>query len=177
MWAYQGEGWDGKTHSNHSQKSYGWLPSLPKWFRIKSNYTLEAQRYGCTSPMTGGTWDLNPTCFLRWRWELRNRWCATQLFVWIYSASQRSIVAKDGMRDTEFIPDLLTHNIIFTGLYTISFVILQLTTIWKMWAAFWENLTANTGVEWSKQDVSVFLLSTICGHFIVYFKGFIYMHH
>jgi len=44
--------------------------------------------------------------------------------------------AQDWMRDGDFVPDLLTHDSLFTGWYTISCVVKRLTAILKTRAAF-----------------------------------------
>jgi hypothetical protein len=85
--------------------------------------------------------------------------------------------AKDPLHDSYFNPDLLTNHGPSTALCAISCVAMQLTTILKMSAAFWVNLTVKTRVDWREWDCWVLSLSTISGHLKVYFKGYIYMHH
>jgi len=84
--------------------------------------------------------------------------------------------AEDRKRDKDFIPDLLTDERTSTGQYTISCVVMQLTSILPMRAAYWANLTVITSIDWKARMFWVLLLSTINGHFKVYFKGYICMH-
>jgi hypothetical protein len=51
------------------------------------------------------------------------------------------------MGNLDFIPHLLTHDGPFPGSYTISYVVMQLTAILMMRAAFWVNLTAQPRVD------------------------------
>jgi hypothetical protein len=41
-WGSEGEGCDGKTPDNGLQTSYGWLPSMPKWYNKELADLLEA---------------------------------------------------------------------------------------------------------------------------------------
>jgi len=81
------------------------------------------KRNGCTNTTTGATEARNATSATWCQWHnsnLRNRRCATQICVYTFPASLRSVsnldpYAKDPMRDKDFIPDLLSDNGPLTG--------------------------------------------------------------
>jgi len=50
------------TPGNGLQKSFGQLPSMPKWYSKESGDPLEAQRNRRTSSRTGGTSARNAIC-------------------------------------------------------------------------------------------------------------------
>jgi len=84
--------------------------------------------------------------------------------------------AKDHKRDKYVIPDLLTRDGTSTGWYTNYSVLMQLTSILQTRVAYWVDLTVMMSMDRKEPDVRVLLLSTIRGHFMVYFKRYIYMH-
>jgi len=89
----------------------------------------------------------------------------------------RDAYAKDRKRNKDSIPDLLTDEGTSTGWYIMRWVEMQLTSILQVTAAYWANLTVETNIDWKECDFSVLILSTISGHFQVYFKGYIYTDH
>jgi len=85
-----------------SWKSNRQLPSLRKWHSKESADTLAVRRHEYTSTcltQTADTWPdatstRNATCATQWHWgssPFRNRRCTTQICIYTYSTSQRSI--------------------------------------------------------------------------------------
>jgi len=85
--------------------------------------------------------------------------------------------AKDQKQDRDFILDLLTDEGPFSGYYTICCMVMLLISILQTKVAFWANLTVKMSMDWRELDFLVLLLSTISGHFKLYFKGYDYMHY
>jgi len=55
--------------------------------------------------------------------------------------------AQDSQHNTDFDPDTLTDKGTSTGWYTICCVVMQLTSILKIGAAYWANLQAMTSID------------------------------
>jgi len=64
--------------------------------------------------------------------------------------------ARDLKRTQDLIPDCLTHEGTFTGLYTICCIILGLTFTLRTIAASWANLKVKTSIDQRKLDFWVY---------------------
>jgi len=60
--------------------------------------------------------------------------------------------AQDSQYDADFNPDMLTDEGISTGQYAICQVVMQLTSILKMRAAYWANLQVITSIDRTAPD-------------------------
>jgi len=78
--------------------------------------------------------------------------------------------AKVRMLDKEIIPDLLTNQGPCTDYYAVCCIVMQQGSIVQTNAASWDNQPVKTRINLSEQNFSVLSLSTISGHFKVYYN-------
>jgi len=124
---------------------------------------LQVQRNRCTSSTIDATTPCIATCTTlatrRERVQSTETECVAPKYVYIYTplphAELFTLVAyaKDHKFDKEFVPDLLTDEETSTGLYTMCCVVMTLTFIVQMKAAYWANLRVKTWSDQKEQDV------------------------
>jgi len=92
---------------------------------------------------------------------VHNRPFATWIWVCTCSSAHRSIFnldsfSQDCQNDTDYNSHMLTDEWTFTGLYTMCYVVMQLTLMLKTRAVCWANLPVRMSIDIQKQSFWVY---------------------